>query len=901
MKNKLSRFLTVVLVFAGLTSIKAQTDTEFWFAAPEVSVTHGDSPIYLRMSAQNQAANVLISIPANPAFVPIGIVIAANTSQTIDLTPYKALLENITANTVLNQGLLIQSNNPITAYYEVSSANNPDIFPLKGGNAKGTHFFTPFQNFFANGTFAIQPYSSFDIVATEDNTTVTITPSIAILGHAANVPFTVSLNRGETYSCRSSGITAADHATGSEITSNRPICLTVKDDSMTNGSCRDLWGDQVIPVNLVGKEYIVMRGFLTNNEYAFILGTEDATDIFIAGSTTPITTINTGQQYMYVIPPGQATTYIQTSKPAYVLHITGFGCEVGGAILPPIQCTGSDAVYFTRSTSDLFGLNIMARSGSQGNFLLNGNATLVPASAFVAVPGTSNNWVAAQINFNTTQVPPGQTSILVNTSTAASFFHLGMIDGGTTTGGCRYGYFSDFSSANLGGNRFVCINDSLILSAGENLDSYIWNTGDTTSQITVFNEGIYAVTTSKNGCLSNDTISVASDTMTVDLGPETALLCGENVAYLNAHSGFYSYEWMDLSTNSDSIFAVNADGNYWVEAMSLGGCFSRDSIQIQFAVVPPTLLLLTTSPACEGDTLSISAMNATNPVTWQGPNAFTETGNIQTFENVTPLLNGTYTATQFNGQCESAPSTIQVVVFPIPNPIIVGDTILCEGDSSLLSFMNGPFDNFVWSSSETTPTIISKGGTVTLSVTKNGCSNSISQTIYLAEPTANFNSIPEYFVFLGNAFYFTDSSSASEVSNNLNYDWSLGDGSIDNGVEISHLYADTGHYEVRFVVSNSEGCIDTLSRNVLVVKEVIIPNAFSPNGDGMNDVFEIKYLGFFESPELRIFNRWGNQIFMSENYKSDWNGDDYPDGTYYYILDLGHEIPVYKGSILISR
>ena len=45
MKNKLSRFLTVVLVFAGLTSIKAQTDTEFWFAAPEVSVTHGDNPI----------------------------------------------------------------------------------------------------------------------------------------------------------------------------------------------------------------------------------------------------------------------------------------------------------------------------------------------------------------------------------------------------------------------------------------------------------------------------------------------------------------------------------------------------------------------------------------------------------------------------------------------------------------------------------------------------------------------------------------------------------------------------------------------------------------------------------------------------------------------------------------
>jgi gliding motility-associated-like protein len=215
--------------------------------------------------------------------------------------------------------------------------------------------------------------------------------------------------------------------------------------------------------------------------------------------------------------------------------------------------------------------------------------------------------------------------------------------------------------------------------------------------------------------------------------------------------------------------------------------------------------------------------------------------------------------------------------------------------------MNGPFDDFVWSTGETTPTIFTDPGNISLSVTKNGCSNSISQTIYLAEPIANFSSIPEYFVFLGNAFQFNDSSTASQVSNNVIYDWSLGDGSMDNGVEISHVYADTGLYEVSFVVINSEGCIDSISRKVLVVKEVIIPNVFSPNGDGINDVFEIKYLGFFETPELRIFNRWGNQIYMSDNYKSDWNGGDFPEGTYYYILDLGNEIPIYKGSILISR
>ena len=69
----------------------------------------------------------------------------------------------------------------------------------------------------------------------------------------------------------------------------------------------------------------------------------------------------------------------------------------------------------------------------------------------------------------------------------------------------------------------------------------------------------------------------------------------------------------------------------------------------------------------------------------------------------------------------------------------------------------------------------------------------------------------------------------------------------------------------------------------------------------MNDVFEIKHLGFFETPKLRIFNRWGILTYESDNYKSDWNGEDCPAGTYYYTLDLGNKIPVYKGYILISR
>ena len=900
MKNLLRLSLALLFTVFTLSNIQAQTDTEFWFAAPEVSVTHGDNPIYLRMSAQSQEANVLISIPANPAFAPIGITIPADSSWTLDLTPYKALLENIPANTVLDRGLYVHSNNPITVYYEVSAPNNPDIFPLKGSNAKGTHFYTPFQNFFDNGVFAVQPYASFDIVATEDNTTVTITPSVAINSHPAGIPFTISLNRGETYSCRAAGITAADHPTGSEISSNRPICVTIKDDSMTNDSCRDLWGDQIIPVELVGKQYIVMRGFLVTDEYAFILATEDATDVFVAGNPTPVATINTGQQYMYAIPTGQSTTYIETSKPSYVLHISGFGCEVGGAVLPPIQCTGSEAVYFTRATSDLFGLNIMTRSGSEGNFILNGSSTLVPASAFQPVPGTSNNWVAAQISFSTTDVPPGETSILVNTSSTSNLFHLGMIDGGSATG-CRYGYFSDFSSANLGGNRLVCLGDTLNLDAGANMDSYQWSTGATTQQINVIFPGEYFVTTTYNGCTSSDTITVLNDTSRVRFDNDFIIVCGSNDVYLNAHTGFITYEWMDLSSNNDSLLYVNTEGTYWVEVMSLGGCYSRDTMSVEFGVVPPMLTVQATTPICEGDELTLTATGATYPVTWDGINFFHADGAVQTIPSASLLADGFYNAYQDNGQCKSPLAFIEVNIIPLPNPIILGDTVLCEGEDTQLSISNGPFDDFTWSTSETTVSVTALPGTYSVNATKDGCSRSVSATVHLAEPIANFTTAPNYYVFLGNEFQFSDSSLASPYSQNVTYNWDFEDGDFASGATTNHLYADTGTYAVMLVVTNLEGCIDTTYESVLVVKDVVVPNAFSPNGDGINDVFKIANLNLFENSKLLIFNRWGNELYSSDNYKNDWDGDDAPAGTYFYILDIGKGVSPFKGTFLMVK
>jgi gliding motility-associated-like protein len=887
----LSFFAAFVLTF----SLSAQTDTEFWFVAPEITSGHADNPILLRVSALNSDANVQISQPANPSFALISGTIAAGTTQTFDLTPFKSVIENAPVNTVLNYGILLEASTPVSAYYEVNATNNPDIFSLKGSNAKGLDFMTPFQSFFTNGGYSPIALSGFDIVATEDNTVVTILPSVNIQGHAANVSFNITLNRGQTYSCLASDAQTTSHPTGSRVSSTKPICITIKDDSMQNSNCRDMMGDQLIPISVIGTDYIVMRGFLNSEEHAFVLATQNNTTVNVDGVLAA--TLNAGQQLDIPIPAGQATSFIQASEPVYVLHIAGFGCEMGGAVLPAIVCNGSSTVFFTRSTSELFGLNIMIKDGSQNNFLLNGDNTLVPGSAFTVVPGSNNEWVAAQITFNASQIDIGSTNVLTNTSTTNELFHLGIINGGSSSG-CRYGYFSDFSGVNLGGNRYVCANDSTELDAGPNKDSYLWSTGATTQTITVYDEGIYFVNTVKDGCPSTDTVNIQRDTSLIDLGPDITVCDAQNVL-LNAGAGFTNYIWS--AGSQDSTQSVNAAGSYFVSASTFAGCPVRDTIDVDFAAAPPALNVQNPGTLCEGDELNLSASAAIGSISWTGPNNFNSNEAQISFENIDQTLEGSYFVSQIVDNCASIPTEVSVIINPTPNPVIVGDTSLCEGELSILAFTGGPFDSFIWSNEATTPTIEVSGGVYSITATLEGCQGYDTLTVYLEEPVANFTMLPDSVVFAGTTVQFSDTSLNSPNYLNTAFIWNFGDGSFADGESVVHTYQDTGTFEVIYTVVNENECIDTLIRIITVIREVIVPNAFSPNGDGYNDFFVVKYLELFPNSEILIFNRWGNKVFSNTDYKNDWDGENQPDGTYFFILNLGGTNQNFKGTIFLSR
>ena len=106
-----------------------------------------------------------------------------------------------------------------------------------------------------------------------------------------------------------------------------------------------------------------------------------------------------------------------------------------------------------------------------------------------------------------------------------------------------------------------------------------------------------------------------------------------------------------------------------------------------------------------------------------------------------------------------------------------------------------------------------------------------------------------------------------------------------------------------FVFTNANSCTDTVA--VTVIKtDLVIPNIFTPNNDGKNDVFKITGLESFPGSQLIIFNRWGNEVYQTGDYQNNWDGSNLAEGTYYYILnrkERSGSITTFKGWVFLKR
>lgn len=755
----------MAMLFIG-NNIHAQIDQEFWFAPPDLTQgTQGeingnafrDRPIQLVLSTLTDPAQVTIWQPANLSFTPIVVNINASATQTVNLTPWINQIETRFPDSVMNTGILVRATAPITAYYELGAAANRDLVALKGRNGTGTLFFTPFQNLWENARtlggspYIPQPKSGFLVIATDDTTNVTITPAIDILNHPAGVPFTIQLHRGQTYYCEALDYLPASKPAGTKIESDKPITVTIKDDMLdlnpppigTEGGA-DLAADQLISVENCGFKHIVVKGDLTDpSDKVYVLATEDGTDIFIDGNATPAATINEGEQYIYSFSDNAG--FIEGSKPIYVLHLSGVGDQIAGAVIPSLECTGSNQVGFTRTGSANFKLNLTIKAGFENGFILNGSNTHITAADFQPVPGTNGQWVYCRKAFTTSQVPVGQGSLIQNFS--GELFHMGLTY--QQGASCNYGYFSNFSYLELGINRALCLGDSAVLDAGPGKTSYLWSTGDTTQKITVFNPGSYYVDVlSGNECSATDTIEVSYYTPPVNIQAARDTIC-EGSQLLLTVPGTYLFEWQDGSTNP--FYIVGDSGIYFVEVTDFQGCRARDSIQIwtsprplsPVANINPFTPDVTADSLCAGDPLSMSMteVEGADSYAWLGPNNTLYNGQNVNIAAISAQQAGQYFAFVTDAGCESFFDTLNIYVRPTPEVYIGLSDTVCDQTTVLLDAGSGDGYSYLWQDNSIEQTFtVTESGTYWVEVLNlEGCSRRDSVDLVFSNSPAAIN------------------------------------------------------------------------------------------------------------------------------------------------------------------
>lgn len=506
MKKVLNRLLLALLILSS-KPVMSQIDTTFWFAAPFVTPDHwwkDDVKFHISGSA---GTVVKFRQPNMTGVNKYDTTFTIPAAGNFDYTLWKNKIASATtlgfdfwearpSNTVLPYGIYISSTANVTVVYDVitraTNFYNPETFSLKGQNGLGKEFICPFQTVYKNSVLggdlngdgiSSQPKQQINIVASKPNTTIWITPKCNTNGHSANVTYSVMLpNAGDVYTIENSAqntYVAGNNLSGTIIVSDKDISVTVADDSVStwdnpNGDlgCLDLMGDQIVPVDVIGTDYILNLGKLYKvnqpsagspgmKESTYIVATENFTQVTFNNGSTSSVILNKGDTYRF--PLTTDLTYVHSDKNVYCIHVSGFGCELGEAIIPPLNCSGSKLVAFSRTNNQQFLLNVLCKSGSQGSFTLGNAANTVTigisAASFTVVPGTSalpgGPYYGTQINLNsTTTLPIGSYTI----ANSVNEFALGVFAGDLGTGGLFH-YMSSFLRkvfTNAGPDKNLC-------------------------------------------------------------------------------------------------------------------------------------------------------------------------------------------------------------------------------------------------------------------------------------------------------------------------------------------------------------------------------------------------------------------------------------------------------------
>tara|TARA_R110001592_G_scaffold230287_1_gene487105 strand:- start:3675 stop:5906 length:2232 start_codon:yes stop_codon:yes gene_type:complete len=584
------------------------------------------------------------------------------------------------------------------------------------------------------------------------------------------------------------------------------------------------------------------------------------------------------------------------------------------------QCPGNTFGHFSNSSSSVKTLTISFSSPSSCSDVvsylptdLTGGDGATVGYTWSGTPSYINNGCTAPININTIDINeigiticPGDTIDL--SATIVGVFSSTLWVGGngsfSSNSNSSTSYFSDLtdnsdfyiyfegtaSCANpskdsvlvqVGGNTSsaiitsstteLCTGDSILLTAN-GTGNYTWSTGSNFNSIYVSTSGVYSVTSNSSCGSATDNITITdAPTLNLSLTTPNTTICNGNSAVLTAN-GASNYTWFNNSTSTTQN--VSSAGNYYV--IGYNNCY-RDSQSITINVLyPPTITInssSTTNVICSGETITLTVSGSDNYL-WN---------TTDTTSSIIVSSIGTYSVSSTN-TCGTDSKSITTSPGVLPFASITGDTIICNNSITLTAGGNG---NYLWSNGSSSPSQnFSNADNIYLTVSNECGTDTAYRTILDYSITANFTSDYFYGSEIPSTINFTNTSSATATD----FDWDFGNGSFSNSQHSSTIYAENGEYTVTLTASN-EYCGETHEEILLFERPntVFIPNVFTPNNDGINDIFLIKGENI-ASFSCKIFNRWGNEIYswdiIDEGWDGSYRGALVADGTYFYISSI---------------
>ncbi len=416
--------------------------------------------------------------------------------------------------------------------------------------------------------------------------------------------------------------------------------------------------------------------------------------------------------------------------------------------------------------------------------------------------------------------------------------------------------------------------DGASLCPGESVDfdvtspgaSYLWQDGSTNPTYTATAAGTYSVTIS-NACesveLSAEVLETAPPIPDFDLGNDTTLCPGESLL-LEIDVPNVSIIWQDGSTNP--TFQVNQPGQF---SVSVSNACDEVQEQVNVDFADPIIAELADATLCLGENVDFDVTNAGASYLWQDGS---------TNATFTATTAGTFSVTISNA-CESVElsAEVQETAAPIPAINLGDDTSLCPGESLLLE-LNIPDVSIVWQDgTQAENYLVTSPGNYWATVS-NEC-ESLSDSIEV-----NFwESISASLV--QDTFLCPGENLLLDVAdeNASSYLWQ------DNSSSPIYTVNKPGIYSV--IVENQCEAIE-LSVDIenCEICNVYVPNALSPNNDGINDSFQPYLNCHAENFDLKVFNRWGALIFETNMIDNGWDGtvkgQIVDNGVYVYLLRL---------------